>query len=187
MSKWKVLDTKEVLNTPFCRFRIDRCELPDGRIMPKYYVLDFTDWVNIVPVTENGEIVLIRQYRHGSGKSTLEIPGGALDARCDSSPQIAAVRELEEETGYTSDQVESLGVHYPNPALQSNQLHTFIAYQCKETMKQNLDPFEDISVELMSVEDVIQKVYSGEINHSLIVASLFLALRKFNLSPLPTK
>lgn len=173
---WKVLSSAEIFKTPYIRLRADKCELPDGRVMPNYYVLEFPDWVNIVPVTEDNKIVLVEQYRQAIGETTLEIPGGSTDPGVDEDPKKAALRELLEETGYVSDDVRLLGVHSPNPALQNNKLHTFVAFGCWFQQEPQLDPYEDIRVVTLPIPDVIDKIFTGEINHTLIVASLLYSL-----------
>ncbi|MCB0394617.1 MAG: NUDIX hydrolase [Bdellovibrionales bacterium] len=176
MKPWKTLGTDILLDTPFCKFKIEKCELPDGRVMPKYYVMEFTDWVNILPITTDGKVILIKQYRQGSMECTWEIPGGAVHPDEGNESLDAARRELEEETGFSSNEVLRLGSMSPNPALQRNQLHTYVALNCKKIGEQNLDPFEEIEVHLFDKAEVLKMIKRGEITHSLIVASLFLAL-----------
>jgi ADP-ribose pyrophosphatase len=179
--KWTTLSSEEVLKLGFFRLRKDSCQLPDGRVMPNYYTLEFADWVNVIPVTEQGNIVLIRQYRHSAGETILEIPGGSTDPRLNENPERAALRELEEETGYTAQHIKSLGYHYPNPALLSNKMHTFIATGCKKTKNQELDPFEDIEVFEASPKELIEKIQNGEIKHSIILASLLMAFKDLKM------
>lgn len=173
---WRSLSSKELFKTTFFRFRSDQCELPDGRVMPNYYVMEFPDWVNIVPVTEDNKIILVEQYRHANGEVTLEFPGGSTDPRLKEDPAKGALRELLEETGYVPDEVRLIGVQAPNPAMQNNKMHTFIGLGCKKLHEPKLDPFEDIRVVALPIPDVIDKVLSGEINHSVVVASLLYAL-----------
>ncbi len=173
---WKILKSIEIFKTSFFRFRRDECELPDGRVMPNYYVMEFPDWVNVVPVTDDGRIVLVEQYRHALGKNVLEIPGGSTNPGENEDPKKAALRELAEETGYIPDDIRLVGVHTPNPAMQSNRMHTFIAFGCKKLQEPDPDPFEDLRTVLLPVNEVIEKVFTGEINHSIVVASLMYAL-----------
>ena len=177
---WKCLKSTEIFKTSFFRFRRDQCELPDGRVMPNYYVMEFPDWVNVVAMTDDGRMVLVEQYRHANGKTLLEIPGGSTNPSENGEPQEdpkkAALRELVEETGYVPDDIRLLGVHAPNPAMQNNRMHTYIAFGCKKLEEPDLDPFEDVRTVLLPVNEVIEKVLSGEINHSIVVASLFYAL-----------
>jgi ADP-ribose pyrophosphatase len=162
----------------FFRLRTDRCELPDGRIMPNYYLIEFADWVNVVPITIDGEVVAVEQFRHGSDLTHLEIPGGSTDPRLSETPMAAAQRELLEETGYSSSEWINCGFHYPNPALQTNRMHTFIALNCRKTAEQELDEFEDLTVRLFPARELIGKMESGAVTHSLIFASIGMAIPK---------
>jgi 8-oxo-dGTP pyrophosphatase MutT (NUDIX family) len=173
---WKVLSSTEIFKTSFFRFRSDRCELPDGRIMPNYYVMHFPDWANIVPVTEDNRIVLVEQYRHGANEVCLEIPGGSTDPHHFEDPKKAAMRELLEETGYVPDDVRLVGVHRPNPAMQDNHMHTFVGFGCRKLQEPQPDPFEDIRIVTYSIPEVLEMIFNGKINHSIVVASLLYAL-----------
>ena len=177
MSRWKILSSKELFQTGFFKIREDRCQLPDGRVMPKYYVMQFPDWVNIVPVTSEGKVVLVRQYRHGAEREFLEVPGGSTHPGVAEDPLRAAERELIEETGFKSTDWFSCGSHFPNPSLQANRMHTYLALNCKKVAEPNLDPFEDLTVELLSLQDVYDLWLRGEFSHSIISASLALALK----------
>lgn len=173
---WKVLSTTEIFKNSIFRFRTDRCELPDGRVMPNYYVLEFPDWVNIVPVTEDNRIVLVEQYRQAAGEVHLEIPGGSMDPHSSEEPKHAALRELAEETGYVPDDLRLIGVHKPNPAMQNNRMHTYIGFGCKKLHEPRLDAFEDIRVVTKSIPEVVDLIFSGKINHSIVVASILYSL-----------
>ena len=178
--KWNVLDKKYIFESSYFNFRSDKCELPNGKIMPAYYTFEFPDWVNIIPITENREFVFIQQYRHSANLSCLEIPGGSMESNTVETPKIAAQRELQEETGYTTNNVISLGSHYPNPALQNNKMHTFIAFNCCKTSELNLDPFEDISVKLLNYTEVKNALFNGKIQNSIISNSVFKAMHYLN-------
>lgn len=177
---WTVLESKEIFRSSLTRFRSDRCQLPNGKIMPAYYTLEFGDWVNIVPVTKSGEIVLIRQYRHALNEVTIEIPGGAADVS-DENVMEAAERELLEETGYVAQSVEQIMTQSPNPAMQNNRMHTFLALGCERLHPQKLDPFEDIEVFTAKPNEVLDLMSSGEIHHSIVVASLFSAFMQMGI------
>jgi ADP-ribose pyrophosphatase len=172
---WKTLKSKELFRTKYIRLREDQCELPDGRIMPNYYVLEFPDWVNVVAITEDEKIVLVNQYRQGGGSAFLEIPGGSMDPGSDESPEEAAARELIEETGYAPEKMIAAGFHFANPALQNNRVHTFVALECKKVSAPTPDPFEDIDVSTPDLKTFWQSLSEQSITHSIILASLFLA------------
>lgn len=173
---WKVLSSQDIFKTAFFRLRTDQCELPDGRVMPNYYVLEFPDWVNIVPITDDGRMVLVEQFRQAGGDTHLEIPGGSLDPRKNEDPKSAVIRELAEETGYAASDVRLVAVHHPNPALQNNRMHTYVGYGCRLVQEQKLDPFEDIRVVTKPIPEVIEMILNGKITHSIVVASIFYAL-----------
>lgn len=175
--EWKVLESKEIFSSGIFKLNVDRCEMPDGRIMPRYYVMDFPDWVNVIPVTEDGEFVLIKQYRHASKRVHIEVPGGSSDPHRNESMEEAARRELLEETGYDSDQFVKVASHYPNPAMQNNRMHTFVALSCKKVQEQNMDPYEDLELYFCSKEKMIEHLKNGEIDHTIMVASIYHALQ----------
>jgi 8-oxo-dGTP pyrophosphatase MutT (NUDIX family) len=175
MSRWKILKSDVLFKAGFFRARVDQCELPDGRVMPRYYVFEFPDWVNVIPVTPSGELVLVRQHRHGAEQEFLEVPGGSTHPGAQEDPRLAGERELLEETGYRGAEWIACGAHYPNPALQGNRMHTFIALGCELVAKPELDPFEDLTVELMPLEKAYALLDDGGFTHSIIAASLSLA------------
>lgn len=175
IGSWKVRSSRELFASGVFRLRVDECELPDGRVMPRYYVMEFPDWANIVPVTEDNKIVLVEQYRHAHGRTTFEIPGGSTDSG-DASVEVAVRRELLEETGYEAREIRPIGRHNPNPAMQNNWMHTYIGYGCRKIAEPTPDPFEDLRVVVKSIPEVYDMITSGAIDHSIVVASLLYAL-----------
>ncbi|OQY36118.1 MAG: hypothetical protein B6243_03915, partial [Anaerolineaceae bacterium 4572_5.2] len=115
---------------------------------------------------------LVRQYRYGAEKMTLETPAGMIDPT-DASPADAARRELLEETGYTAEAIIPIGEVDPNPAIQNNRFHVFLALNARRTSEQNLDATEDLSVELRPLRDIPSLIASGEISHALDVTSFY--------------
>jgi 8-oxo-dGTP pyrophosphatase MutT (NUDIX family) len=130
------------------------------------------DWVNVIALTAGSELILIRQYRFGIEAGTLEIPGGCVEPG--EEPAAAAARELEEETGYVPGRLEPLGFVHPNPALQPNRCHSFLALDCERRHEGRQDAGEDILVELHPRADVPRLVLEGHITHSLVVVAFFL-------------
>jgi 8-oxo-dGTP pyrophosphatase MutT (NUDIX family) len=135
----------------------------------EFVVLHSPDWVNVVPITSHGQVVLIRQWRHGIAEEALEIPGGIIDPG--ETPMIAGARELAEETGYEPKRMEPLGWVHPNPALFSNRCYTCLALDCHEAGPPRPEDTEQIQVELRPLDQVPQLIRSGEISHSLVVAA----------------
>ena len=172
MSHWKVLSTKSIFDGTYIKVKSEQVELPDGRVMDQYFVVDFVDWVNVVAITEAGQMIMVYQSRHAVREHFLELPGGTTSSDGIEDPKLAGLRELQEETGYSSDDVEYIGHHYPNPALQSNRMHIYLAKNCIKVSDQNLDPFEELEVRLMAPEDVYAQCDQGQIGHSLMMASL---------------
>ena len=142
-----------------------------GAVHP-FFRIDSSDWVNIVPVTEHGEVVLIRQYRHGSRELTLEIPGGIVDPG--ESPAEAAGRELLEETGYRAAEIVPLGSVNPNPALFGNRLHTFLGRDARLVADPANEGTEETAVELVSQGELRRLVRRGAVDHALVLAGLHL-------------
>lgn len=136
-----------------------------------FYFIETADWVNIVPITVEGEVVFIRQFRHGSEEITLEIPGGMIDQGED--PATAAVRECLEESGYRAAEVEPLGVLNPNPAIFPNKLHTYVARDCERIAEIANTSTEHTEVVLIPLTQLPALLQSGEIDHALVVATLW--------------
>ena len=137
----------------------------------EFVVLDGPDWVNVVALTERRDFILVRQFRVGSRESTLEIPGGLVDAG--ELPLLAAQRELLEETGYAAESWSELGWVHPNPSVQSNRCFTFLALNCRKVGELQLDPGEDIQVELVAHDEFLKMAREGAIHHALVLAALF--------------
>ena len=170
------MSSDEIYRNPYFVFRKDKCALPDERIMPAYYVWELVDWVNVVPLTKDGHLVRVNQYRHAAQKRFYEFPGGTTEPDQDEQPEQAARRELLEETGYEAGKLSYLGLHYPNPAIQDNRMHVYLATDCDKVCEPKLDTYEDIKVELVDFQHFVQAIEQGRPMHSLMMASLVLAL-----------
>lgn len=166
---WKVLETSYFRP----RLRIDKCELPNGNLLDAT-IFEFRTWANILALTKDSEAVLVRQYRHGVCDVVLELPGGVVEDEED--PLEGARRELLEETGYTSSNVIPVGKIYPNPALQTNTLFSFLALDVEKVGGQNLDAGEDIEVQLVPLEELIAMAKRGDFPHGLHMAVLLQTL-----------
>ncbi len=137
-----------------------------------FYVIDSSNWVNVVALTPDRRMVLVEQFRQGSDTIELEVPGGMMDAE-DNSPAIAGIRELREETGYEGDQPRVIGEVFPNPALQSNACYTVLVENCRLAGATEFDHTEDLITKLVPVDEVPGLVAAGKIRHALVVAALF--------------
>ena len=167
---WAHLETRPVYR---CRiFGIDehRRRSPRTGELHDFWVIDSPDWVNIVPLTEERQVVMVRQYRHGIHQLTLEVPGGLVDPG-DASPLEAARREMREETGYESDDVVPIGVIHPNPAIQNNRCHTFLARNAAHRSLVSFDSTEETEVVLVPLDAVPDLIREGVISHALVVVA----------------
>ena len=174
MKNWKSLKTETLLETRYFKLLVEECETFKGLKMPRYYTFDFPDWVQVYALTTANEVVLVKQYRYPARDWFYELPGGTTSADRNEVPLLAAQRELQEETGYTSSEWKKVGEHFPNPALLNNKCHIFLAKNCIKTHPTNLDPFEELSTELLPREQVKNIFLTGNKCHSLMLASLYL-------------
>ena len=172
---WKKLESENIFSNRYFHLRIDKCEMPDGRVVPKYFVVDFPNWVQTVALTKEGKLVIVDQYRYAADGWYLEFPGGSTHPDRKEDPLLAAKRELKEETGYESEKWEYLGCHDPNPALLNNRCHIYLARDCEKTSEPELDPFEEIDVKLMTPTEFREALLDSKRIHSLMLASLELA------------
>jgi len=167
---WRLMGSELVHDAGIFRLNLDRYEHL-GQPTHPYYVLEAGDWVNIVALTPDERVVLVRQYRHGVRESSLEIPGGMVDPE-DENPAGAAARELWEETGYRGDPLQPLVVVSSNPAILCNRTHSFLSTGSVAVSEPSPEEHEDIEVVLLPIADVRSRIASGEIHHSLSVAAL---------------
>ncbi len=137
------------------------------------HVLRVPDWVNVVPFTADGQVIMVEQFRFGAGVLSLEFPAGILEAGED--PAAGAGRELREETGYEAATLSPVTSVYADPALQDNLLHVLVARGCTRTSAPDQDEGEDVHVRLVRVDEVPRLIRAGTIRHALAIASWFLA------------
>lgn len=177
--KWVSEKEQVILKSPVIDVIRKKCHSSlDPKKKHDFYVLNSPDWCNIIPVTSDGKVVLIRQYRIGIDGYALEVPGGVMDPE-DDHLEEAAIREMTEETGYVpikNAKCISLGSTHPNPAIQNNSCHSFVIGPVEKREKQNLDPGEIIELEEVAIEDLPQIIRDGKIQHALMLVTFFLFL-----------
>jgi len=173
---WKRLGSERLLKNRYFSVRSDRLELPDGGIKDPYFVIERPDAAIVFPLTESGEVVLVRQYRPPIGMMELGLPAGLVEE--DESPDAAARRELAEETGYTGGEWEPLGSVASSPGLKDNWAYLFLARDVEETAPPDPDEHELVEVVRAPVEDLPELVHSGKIVSSSGVAAVMLALER---------
>jgi ADP-ribose pyrophosphatase len=175
--KWKVLESEYLFKDgSWLTIRKDKCELPNGKIMPAFYVQEYPEWASAFALTKDNKVVMIKQYRHGIEQITTEIPGGVVDER--EEPIAAIKRELLEETGYQFDSFEFLGKVCANPSTGNNFLHMFLAKGGEKVAEQKLDETEDVEVIVYTIDEVKQLLKENVIVQSLHVSCIFYALNK---------
>ena len=173
--KWKTLSSEYLFNDLWFKVRKDRCETPGGNIVDPYYVYEFPTWVAALPITEDGQVILVKQYRHALGEVCLEIPGGCVDDT-DKNFQTAIARELLEETGYTFSSYDYLGRISPNPSTNNNLMHMFLARGGKKVADQQLDSNEEIEVVLVSLDDLKRLIQENRIIQAMHVTCIMYGL-----------
>ncbi len=167
---WKVLSSRVVIHTPHLHLRSDRIELPDGSIVDDYFVQESRGYSVIFPITSDGQIVLVRQYKHGLGEVILELPAGGIDPG--ESPADCAVRELAEETGYLGAPPEFIASFATNPTGSNGRFYLYIIRDATLQQAQSLDTTEQIEVELVSLATLRAYVRDGTINTNTHISSI---------------
>lgn len=173
---WKLLKSEYLVQDRWLSLRADTCQLPNGRTIAPYYVLEYPPWVNVVALTPDHYVVLVCQYRHGVQQTVLELPSGTVEPT-DASPLAAVQRELLEETGYTSQDVSETGRLSPNSANHANVTYCFLALGVELVAKPMAEDTEQVETVCMPLADVIGLASTGGLLQALHVGSLFFALR----------
>ncbi len=170
---WNKRGSRTLGDYPVFRLRCDQLVSPRNGHELDAFVLETRPWITVVPTTPSGEVVMVRQFRFGIEETTLEAPGGLMDAT-DQSPLHAAARELSEETGYEAKEIVPLGVVRPNPAIQNTSCHIFWAKDVELKCEQVLDEGEDILIELLPLGAIPRMVQEGAIQHSIVLNAFYL-------------
>lgn len=169
---WEKLGTEYLGDFRIFRIRADSSRSPRTGHIHRFFVLESPDWVNVIPLTPEGKVVMIKQYRHGTEEVTLEVPGGMVDEE-DGDPAKSAARELREETGYEADRIVHLGSVAPNPAFLNNHCHSYLASNARKVTDLNLDGTEDIEHVEVPLGEIPALIRTGAITHSLTIAAFF--------------
>ncbi len=172
-----------VLETPIFRVRQDTATHPESGHTGDYVVLESPDWVNVVAITAEGEVILVRQWRHGTRSVEVEIPAGLVEPGED--PLVTAARELQEETGYVPAAVRLLGQVAPNAAFQDNTCYTVLATGCRRLAETAFDPGEDIEVEVVSVARLWELLDAGTLRNGMVLCGLLWWLRQGSPTDIP--
>jgi 8-oxo-dGTP pyrophosphatase MutT (NUDIX family) len=168
---WAKLGSEPLGDFKVFRLRKDLKRSPRTGMAHEFFILDSGDWVNVIAVTPERQLVLVEQYRQGSETVELEIPGGIMDGH-DGSPVATAIRELREETGYEGEDARILGEVFPNAAIQSNRCFTVLVENCRPVHPVEFDHGEDIVTKLVPLEAIPALIASGRIRHCIVVAAL---------------
>jgi 8-oxo-dGTP pyrophosphatase MutT (NUDIX family) len=173
IQQWEKLSSEIVYQKKWMKIREESCKLPDGQIIDPYIIVDVPNFCNVFVVTPDEEVIMVKQYRHAAGIISTEMPGGMIDDGED--PMIAAAREMQEETGYTSKEISLLFTISPNPPLESNRAWFFLARNAVQNHAVALDQFEDIELVKYSKKEFMQCLLNNEFTHGIQLGAMFAA------------
>jgi ADP-ribose diphosphatase len=171
--RWEVLTSDIIYRCRIFSVRRDHSRSPQSGQTHDFHVLETADFVNVVPVTPDRQVVMVRQFRHGIRDVTLEVPAGLIDPT-DPSPAAAAMRELREETGYAGGRLVPLGVVHPNPAIMNNRCHMFAAYDVELAGAPQWDGTEELAIEIVPLDRVPALIRAGAISNALSLVAFHL-------------
>jgi 8-oxo-dGTP pyrophosphatase MutT (NUDIX family) len=172
LSRWEKLGQATLAKTVVFELQSVRYRHPVRGTERDFVVMHAPDWVNVLALTPDGRLVLVRQFRFGIDAFSLEIPGGVMKAGED--PIEAGRRELREETGFTGARARLLGSVQPNPAIQSNECHIVLVEDAVRTAALEWDADEEIEVTTVPVDEVLALARDGTVTHGLVLNALFL-------------
>ena len=176
--KWEKLSSKYLVKEQWATLRVDTCRMPNGTLIDDYYVLEYPGWVNAVALTEDNQVILIKQYRHAAEEVILELPGGCIDPG--ENPEQAIIRELLEETGFQFESIERLCTLYANPSTSGNITTSYLAKGGKKVQDQHLDGREEIEVLNVDLDELKRMAMENKFPQALHASAVFHALIHLN-------
>lgn len=177
MKSWKTIRSSLAFDTRWFKVRQDEVEMPNGKRFDDYYVWNNEDVAGIIPITKGKKIILVKQYRQGSGEFTIEIPMGIINK--EEKPEIAAVRELQEETGYTGGEVRMLGKFINNASKETGNIYIFAIFGAVDSKETAFDEMEDIETFTATIDEINEMIFEGKIRVSCCLAGLLLLQRRY--------
>lgn len=171
IKKWKIADSKYLIRRPWLTARVDKVELPDGRINPEFYVLEYPTWVNVIAIDEKGDFIMVEQYRHALGDVFIELCAGVVEDG--EEPEAAARRELLEETGYSGGEWTLLNKIAQNPSTCTNYTYCYLAKGVKKTAEPHLDDTEDVRARILTEAQVLDMLRRDQFKQALMATPLW--------------
>ena len=177
---WKTLSHFQVLDTPYLKIRCEQVAVPDGPVIPDYYIIENRGWVGIVPLTPDGRFLINKQYKHGIGEVVLEFPAGGIDAGEEDTPLQTARRELMEETGYSfaDADIEFLAHMLANPTGARTRIWWYLARNVRQTGQQKPDPVEVIENLLVTPQELLHLIHEGQFAVQGQISAAYMALER---------
>jgi 8-oxo-dGTP pyrophosphatase MutT (NUDIX family) len=176
MKPWLVKHSETIVDRKWLMVKQQHIVLPHGGEIPEFHLIESPDWASTLAVTDTGKVVFVDQYRHGAGRVSRELPAGMIDPG--ETPEQAARRELEEETGFVADHWEHLFSINTEPARHTSHAHFYFAKGARRVSEQRVDPSEFIDVVLLDTKDILAAIAEGTILHGVHVGAIMLAVAK---------
>ncbi len=170
MNKWNIRGNSRVFQNRIFTINNRNCLHPDKGVEWDFSIIDTFNWINVIALTDDNRFVLVKQHRLGSDELSIETPGGVIEEGED--PMACALREFREETGYEGRSIHLLKTLWVNPAIMSNRISFYFIDGCRRSSQQELDEAEDIEVLTPDVDELLQMMKTGVINHGIVVTGI---------------